>query len=155
MRPGETVKDYSENTQLAREDAPLLGVCLVAVRKNLGTGSNLKTVAGPLAAARFTPGASTAAIVTSESWGIQSITRDSAGVYTLKVQGKVKGMCAVAVGQENDTTNYHWVRVESQSDTAGTVTISHKTQAFASVASAPTASDTIDSIVVYIYGRSD
>ncbi len=104
---------------------------------------------------RFTPGASQAAIVVQESWGVTSITRDGAGLYTIKLQGKVKGMCAVAVGQENDTTNYHWVRVESQSDTAGTVTISHKTQVFASVASAPTASDTIDGIVVYIYGRAD
>ncbi len=127
----------------------------VARRLNLGTGSNLKTVAGPLAAVRFTPGASQAAIVVQEQWGVASITRAGAGLYDIKLQGKVKGMCAIAVGQEDDTTNYHWVRVESQTDSTATVRISHKTQAFASVASAPTASDTIDAIVVYVYGRAD
>ncbi len=128
---------------------------IVAKRLNLGSGSNLKSIPGPLAACRFTPGASQAAIVVSEQWGIASITRTGAGAYDIKLQGKVKGLCAVAVGQENDTTNYHWVRVESQNDATATVSISHKTQVFASVASAPTASDTIDAIVVLIYGRVD
>lgn len=108
-----------------------------------------------LAACRFTPGASTAAIVTSESWAIKSITRDSTGVYTIAIAGKVKGMIALCEGQENDTTTYHFCRVESQSDSAGTVTISHKSVAFASVATGPAASDTIDSICVYIYGRAE
>lgn len=125
----------------------------MAVRKNLGP--TVLGVVGPLAAARFVPGASTAAISTLEKWGIDTITRDSTGVYTLKVVGKVKGMVAVVGYTENDTTTFHFVRVESQSDSAGTVTLSHKSVAFASIASGPTASDTVDAITVLIYGRVD
>lgn len=109
---------------------------------------------GLIASVRFVPAASQAAVVINEQWGVKSVTRDGTGAYTIAVFGKVKGMTAVAVGQENDTTTYHFVRVESQSDTAGTVTISHKSVAFASVASGPTASDTIDGIVVHIYCRT-
>ncbi len=125
----------------------------MAVRRNLGFA--MKGVSGCIAAVRFTPGASQAAIVVQESWGVQSITRTGAGAYDIKLLGKFRGLCAIAVGQENDTTNYHWVRVENQTDSTSTVSISHKTQAFASVASAPTASDTIDNIVVYVYARQD
>jgi hypothetical protein len=124
----------------------------MAVRRHLNTQGLIPNSC--IAACRFTPAASTAAIVTSEKWGIDTITRDSTGVYTIKLFGKVKGMIALAVGQENDTTTYHDVRVESQSDTAGTVTISHKSVLFASVATGPAVSDTIDSICVFIYGRA-
>lgn len=109
---------------------------------------------GILASVRFVPAATQAAIVVNEQWGIKSITRDGAGLYTIAIFGKVKGMTAVVAVQENDTTLYHVGRVESQSDTAGTVTISHKSVAFASVASGPTLSDTADGIVVHIYGRT-
>jgi hypothetical protein len=108
-----------------------------------------------MAACRFVPGASTAAIVTQEQWGIKSITRDSTGVYTIAIFGKVKGMVAVAVAQSNDVTAYNFVRVESQSDSAGTVTISHKAVAYASVATGPSVSDTVDGICVMIYGRGE
>ncbi len=127
----------------------------MAKRLHLGTGSNCKAVAGIQAAVRFTPGASQAAIVVQEQWGVQSITRVSTGLYDIKLQGKVKGMCAYACGQEDDTTNWHVVRVESQTDSTATVRVSHKSVVYASVASGPSFSDTIDAIVVYVYGRAD
>lgn len=110
---------------------------------------------GVFAACRFVPGASTAAIVTQESWGVSSIVRDSAGTYTITLRGKPKGFIAVPSHTENDTTHFHFVRVESQSDSAGTVTISHKSVAFASVASGPTASDTVDALTVLFYERAE
>lgn len=112
---------------------------------------------GPMAiaACRFVPGASTAAIVTQESWGVRSITRDSAGVYTIALLGKPRGFVALVGHTENDTTHYHVVRVESQSDSASTVTLSHKSVAFASVASGPTASDTVDAISVVVFERTE
>lgn len=108
-----------------------------------------------IAAARFVPGASTAAIVTQESWGIRSITRDSTGVYTLALLGKPKGFVAQVGFTENDATHFHFVRVESQSDSAGTVTLSHQSVAFASVASGPAVSDTVDAISVVIFERTE
>lgn len=106
------------------------------------------------AGCRFVPGASTAAIVKQESWGVQSITRDSTGVYTIKLLGAPKGFIATVGFTENDTTTYHFVRVESQSDSAKTVTISHKSVVFASVASGPAVSDTVDAITVLFYERA-
>lgn len=106
------------------------------------------------AACRFVPGASTAAIVLQESWGIQSIVRNSAGNYTITLLGRPKGFVCVVGYHEDDTTTYHFVRVESQSDSARTVTISHKSVAFASVASGPAASDTVDAITLQFHERA-
>ncbi len=125
----------------------------MAVRKFLS--AELVKGAGPIAACRFTPGASQAAIVVSEQWGVTSITRDNTGLYTIAIAGKPKGVCAVVAVQENDATHWHVGRVESQSDSAGTVTISHKSVAYASVASGPSLSDTVDGLVVLIYGRAE
>jgi hypothetical protein len=125
----------------------------MAVRSHLAPARAYGSVA--VAACRFVPGASTAAIVTQESWGVRSITRDSTGVYTIALLGKPKGVVAVAGFTEDDITTYHFVRVESQSDAASTVTISHKSVAFASVATGPAASDTVDSISVVFFERSE
>lgn len=126
----------------------------MALRRHLGP--SLKGVpGGAIAAVRFTPGASQAAVTVAEQWGVKSVTRDNTGLYTIAIFGKAKGLVAVATGQENDATTFHFVRVESQSDSAGTVTISHKSVAYASIASGPTLSDTIDAVVVYIYARGE
>ena len=108
-----------------------------------------------VAAVRFVPAATTAAIVVQEGWGIRSITRDSTGVYTIALLGKPKGVVALTDFVENDATTYHFVRVESQSDSANTVTISHKSVVFANVATGPAASDTVDAISVVFYERSE
>ncbi len=105
---------------------------------------------GCFAAIRFVPGATP---TIQERWGIASLTRDNTGLYTIALQGKPKGFIAIPSHTENDTTHFHFVRVESQSDSAGTVTISHKSVAFASVASGPAASDTVDAITCLFYSR--
>lgn len=117
---------------------------------------HMQGVAGGLiAAVRFVPGATP---TVQESW-MCTVARtpsgSGAGDYTVTLKNKPKGMVAVAVGNENDTTTYHFVRVEEQSDSAGTVRISHKSVAYASVASGPALSDTIDSITVLVYSRSE
>lgn len=122
----------------------------MATRNHLGL---LKGAPGAfLAGIRFIPGASPTIL---EQWGVKSLTRNGAGSYTVALANKPKGMIAKADGQENDTTTFHFTRVESQSDAAGTVTVSHKSVAFASVASGPTASDTVDEITVLIYARGE
>lgn len=122
----------------------------MAVRNHLsparGYGSNV------VALITFVPG--TTPTVT-EQWGVRSLARGGAGDYTITLLGKPKGFSAVVSIEENDTTLYHFARVESKSVSAGTVTISHKSVAFASVASGPTLSDTVDSITVVVYERSE
>lgn len=105
---------------------------------------------GCFAAIRFVPGATP---TIQERWGIASLTRLGAGSYQIDLLGKPKGFIAVPAHTENDTTHYHFVRVESQSDSAGTVTISHKSVAFADVATGPAASDTVDALTVLFYCR--
>lgn len=89
----------------------------------------------------------------SESQGVVSVTRSGAGAYTVNLPVKPKDLIAIVQIVEDDTTLYHFARVESQSPTAGTVSISHKSVAFASVASGPTASDTVDQLEVLILMR--
>jgi hypothetical protein len=108
-----------------------------------------------IAAGRFVPGASTAAIVTNESWGVNSIVRDGTGLYTVSLKGKPRGFVVLVSETENDTTTYHFVRVESQSDSAATFQISHKSVAFASVATGPAASDTVDGINFVVFERTE
>lgn len=125
----------------------------------MATRNHLSPVRGygsmAIAGCRFTPGASTAAIVTSESWGIASIVRTNTGVYTITLRGKPKGFLVVAVGQDNGTTHYHQVRCDSQSDSAGTAVITIKSVAVADVASGMAATDTIDDVVVTFYERGE
>jgi hypothetical protein len=89
----------------------------------------------------------------SEAQGVSTVTRSGAGAYTVNLPIKPKDLIAIVQVVENDTTHYHFARVESQSATAGTVTLSHKSVAFASVASGPTASDTVDQLEVLIIMR--
>lgn len=125
----------------------------MAVRNHLSLVKGYGAVA--LAGVRFVPGASTAAISVQESWGIKSLVRDSTGVYTITLLGRPKGFIALVGHTENDATTYHFVRVESQSDSAYTVTVSHKSVLFANVATGPAASDAVDSISIVVLERAE
>lgn len=106
-----------------------------------------------LAWVRWTPSGSATQTITgssAEACGVKSVTRSGAGAYLITFSEKPKfivPLCAECV--ENDTTTYHFVRVESTSVPASgpaTATVSHKSVAFASVASGPAGSDTVDEL---------
>ncbi len=92
-------------------------------------------------------------LVQGQAQGVQTITRSGAGQYQLVLKDKCKDMVAVVGYVENDTTLFHFVRVESQDAAAGTVNISHKSVAFAGIASGPAATDTVDQISVIVIQR--
>lgn len=121
-------------------------------------GDNLKHCLeawGPkarLAYVRWTPSGSATQTLT-EAQGVASVARTGAGAYTITLKDKCKALVAFPQEIENDTTHYHVTRVESSSASAGTIAISHKSVAFASVASGPSASDTVDEIEVLILMR--
>lgn len=89
----------------------------------------------------------------TEAQGVTSITRTGAGAYTLNLKEKCKALIAIIREVENDTTTYHFARVESSDAAGGTIAVSHKSVAFASVASGPTASDTVDELEVIFIQR--
>jgi hypothetical protein len=101
---------------------------------------------------RWTPSASATQTLT-EAHGVLTVTRSGAGAYVVNLREPCKSLVAIVQVVENDTTLYHVARVESSSASAGTVTLSHKSVAFASVASGPTASDTVDELQVIILQR--
>lgn len=99
-----------------------------------------------LAHCRFTPNGSNNPTIT-EAQGITSVVRTGAGAWTITFARIPKNITVLECREiENDTTTYHFVRVESSNLAAGTVAISHKSVAFASVAAGPTASDVVDEI---------
>lgn len=108
---------------------------------------------------KWAPSASATQTLT-EAQGVSSVTRSGAGAYAVNVKDPSKELVAVVGYRENDTTTYHFVRVESytQSTSNGitrytAINISHKSVVFASVASGPTASDTVDEITVWFIQR--
>lgn len=104
-----------------------------------------------IAAVRFVPGATP---TIQESWGVKTVARNGgAGLYRITLADRPPGLVALAGYSENDTTLFHFVRVEAFSAANGTVDISHKSVAFASIASGPTASDTVDDLTVFVYSR--
>jgi len=125
----------------------------MAIRNYIGPIKGVPS--GVLAAVRFVPGATP---TVQEGWNC-TVARTPAGAgagdYTVTLKGKAKGVIAQVEAQENDTTTYHFCRVESQDDAAGTIKISHKSVAYASVAAGPALSDTVDSITVLIYARGE
>lgn len=116
---------------------------------------NLKCM-GPdirIARVRWAPSGSAAQTLT-EAAGVTGVTRSGAGAYTIQLADtKVKDLECLIQVIENDTTHFHVARVESQSETAGTIAVSHKSVAFASVASGPSASDTVDQLQAVIFYR--
>lgn len=99
-----------------------------------------------LAYVRWAPSGSATQTLT-EAQGVSSVTRTGAGAYTITFAVKPKAIIPLSADEiENDTTTYHFARVESTSATAGTATVTHKSVAFASVASGPSGSDTVDEL---------
>ena len=106
-----------------------------------------------VARVRWAP-SSAATQTLTEASGVTSVTRSGAGAYTITLtDSKVKDLQCLIQVIENDTTHYHVARVESISLTAGTITVSHKSVAFASVASGPSGSDTVDQLQAVITYR--
>lgn len=106
-----------------------------------------------LAYVRWTPSGSATQTITgasAEACGVKSVTRSGAGAYVITFADKPKFIIPIGAEYvENDTTTYHFARVESTSiPTSGpaTATVSHKSVAFASVASGPAGSDTVDEL---------
>lgn len=96
---------------------------------------------------RFTPSGSTGAQTLTEAQGVTGVNCTAAGAYTITFAKKPQCIIPIAAREiENDTTHYHVVRVESTNASAGTAAVTHKSVAFASVASGPSLSDTVDGL---------
>jgi hypothetical protein len=110
-----------------------------------------------IAYARWAPtntGSGAQTLVQGQVQGIASIVRNgAAGSYTVNLKDKCKDMAIVVGVVEDDTTHFHFARVESMNPAAGTFVVSHKSVAFASVASGPTGSDTVDQLTLFIVQR--
>lgn len=121
---------------------------------NVFTGQ-IKCMGADIRVARVRWAPSNAATQTlTEAAGVTSVTRSGAGAYTINLaDSKLKDLEAYIQVIENNTTHYHFARVESFSATNGTVAVSHKSCAFADVASGPTASDTVDQLQVLVVYR--
>ena len=103
---------------------------------------------------RWAPSGDTTQTLT-ESSGISSVTRSNAGIYTVNLSEAPVAICEATISYiENDTTNYHFAEVTAISAANKTVSVRHRTCTFANVASAPTASDTVDQLVVKILVRT-
>jgi len=104
-----------------------------------------------IAAVRFVPGATP---TVQEGWGVRTVARNGgAGLYRITLADKYPGFIVLVTANTTNTTLYNFTRVEAFSVANSTIDISHKSVAFASVASGPAASDSVDSITVYIYSR--
>ena len=107
-----------------------------------------------VAAISILPGATTLATC-RETWGISSITRNGAGDYTVVVLGKPKGTIPQVTYEASDVTLFHDVKVLLQTDSTATFRISHRSVAFASVASGHALSDSFVALNVLFLGRSE
>lgn len=102
-----------------------------------------------LAAVRFVPGATP---TVHHKLGVQSVARNGGvGLYRVTLTEKHRGFVVACSYQDNGTTLYNFVRVESIDESASTIDISHKSCAFADVATGPAASDSVDAIEVVVY----
>lgn len=101
-----------------------------------------------LVAVRWAPSGDATQTLT-EAHGVASVTRSGAGAYTVNLSEGCKEIVWAIVREiENDTTDFHFARIESMSAANKTITVSHKSVAFASVASGPSGSDTVDQLEV-------
>lgn len=106
-----------------------------------------------LALARFTPNGTNPPTM-GESHGCDlQVTRSSAGVYVVTFSSPVvKDICVLECSGVPGDANYHQLSY-AVSQANRTVTVTHSTCTFASIASGPAASDTSGEITVMIYGR--
>ena len=101
-----------------------------------------------IAYARWAPSSADTQTLT-DAQGITSISRTSIGLYVVNFANKPaiiipESVCFI----DNGTTLWVDAHVVSTDAAAGTATVTLKTVAFASVASGPSASDTIDELCV-------
>jgi len=83
----------------------------------------------------------------TEAMGVSSVRQTAAGTFTINFAVKPKAIIPLsAEAIDNGTTVYNFTRVESTSASAGTAAVTHKSVAFANVASGPSASDTVDEL---------
>lgn len=102
--------------------------------------------------ARWAPSADDAQTLT-EAQGIKTIARTGAGAYTVTMSSGCEAMLVLIAYVDNGTTLYHFPEVLATNAAAGTFTTRHRSVAFASVASGPSASDTVDQIEVLVLKR--
>jgi hypothetical protein len=107
-----------------------------------------------IARLRFVPAGSGTSETPTEEYGILSVTRNSAGNWTVALRDKkLKDIEVIPSYVENDTTLHRTVRAESYDLTNGTFVLTHKSVAWASITSGVTASDTVDQIALLVAYR--
>lgn len=82
------------------------------------------------------------------------MVQDSTGIFTITLLGLPKALAPIVGFVENDTTHWHEVQVTAISDSARTVTVRHRSVAYASFA-APSVSDTVDAITLTVFERCE
>lgn len=99
-----------------------------------------------LAYVRWAPSASATQTIT-DAQGVSGVARTSIGLYVISFASKANIIIPLGATYVDDGTTL-WVeaRVQSTSVTAGTATVTLKTVAYASVASGPSLSDTLDEL---------
>lgn len=89
----------------------------------------------------------------AESFGVISVTRNNAGDWTALLAPGCIDITAWAAYVENDTTHYHFAEVSAINQATRQVSIRHRSVAFASVASGPALSDTVDQMALFFRAR--
>jgi hypothetical protein len=107
-----------------------------------------------VAACRFVPTGSNGPMTMTHSFGVTSVVRTGAGLWTVTLdEGLGRAIFPTVQAIFADVTNYHVVAVTGINETAGTFTISHRTSTFATFVSGPAAlSDTADGFNIIVYG---
>lgn len=108
---------------------------------------------GPLsliARARWAPSSADIQTMT-DSAGVLSVTRASAGVYTVNLAPGFKATNAMVQRIDDGITLYQWHEITAVA--TSTVSVRLRSKAFASVAGAPDASDSCDQLEVLVWGR--
>lgn len=123
---------------------------MTTTRSSLDHPSKMHGPLSIIARVRWAP--TTAAVqVVTESCGVKNVTRSGAGVYAVNLLPGLKAANAMVQPIDNGITLYQWPEVTAVSTTA--VSVRLRSKAFASVAGAPDASDTIDQLEVLVWGR--
>ena len=95
---------------------------------------------------RWAPSSSDAQTIT-DAQGISGVARTSIGLYVISFTSKPDIIIPLGASYvDNGTTLWVEVRNQTTSATAGTATVTLKTVAYASVASGPSLSDTLDEL---------
>lgn len=101
---------------------------------------------------KFT-GVNGAAPTVDEAHGVSAtVARDNEGVWTVTLKGAVKAMAVVGVSTVSGDTDYHELTY-TESVSAKTVTITHKSCAYADIATGPAADDIAGQITLTVLVR--